>query len=83
MSDNQATLDAINYHKAQLYDLLYMARKAGLLTEDTDVAVVRVDDLKQVVDYMEFSDVGERGSVFDLATRNRFDTIIKECHADH
>lgn len=83
MADNQATLDAINYHKAQLYDLLDMARTAGILTEETNVAIVRVSDLEQVVDYMQFTDVGERGTESDFATRDRFETIIKENHADH
>lgn len=53
MADNQATLDAINYHKAQLYDLLDMARAAGILTEETNVAIVRVSDLKRAKDLLD------------------------------
>lgn len=55
MADNQATLAAINYHKSQLYDLLDMARTAGILTDDTDVVVVRKSDLEIVFDYASTS----------------------------
>lgn len=80
MADNQATLDAINYHKSQLYDLLDMARTAGILTEETNVAIVRVSDLQSTVDYMRFTDVDGCGNTFDIAARDRFETIIKETH---